>query len=183
MNVSSPHDLLVSVQYWWEEKVLAPSPAKPHLFFFLPQEKLCVWQWPCECCGFSALQMSSSALLSQSPAEQQHHLHRVQAGITPYECVPCAACVMGIVWWTGISWLLVLGTHWKTSDSCQSLQVLTMCIVPLTPGTALPPGWICKPLFETTLAAVHHGQLLFSLHSVCEVGLQETHTDTVLCFF
>lgn len=39
VNVSSPHDLLlVSVQYWWEEKVLGPSSAKPHLFF-LPQEK------------------------------------------------------------------------------------------------------------------------------------------------
>lgn len=34
INVSSPHDLLlVSVQYWWEEKVLGSSPAKPHLSF------------------------------------------------------------------------------------------------------------------------------------------------------
>lgn len=38
MNVSSPHDLLVSVQYWWEEKVLGPSPAKSHLFFSSPKK-------------------------------------------------------------------------------------------------------------------------------------------------
>jgi len=69
VNISSPHDLLlISVPDWWGGKVLGPSSAKPRVSF-LPQEKpgSYVWQWPCECCEFSALRMSNSALLSRSP--------------------------------------------------------------------------------------------------------------------
>ncbi|KAF2979134.1 hypothetical protein EK904_007126 [Melospiza melodia maxima] len=36
---------------------------------------------------------------------------------------------------------LLPGTHWKGSSSCSSLRhVLPSCVVPLTPGTALPQG-------------------------------------------
>lgn len=141
-----------------------------------------MWQWPCECCEFSALWTSNSALLSQSPAEQQHDLHRVRACINPYKCVAFAtihtACVME--WYQLPPFSLVLtGREVVVAQACR--HVLTTCIVPLTPGTALTPdpGWVCKPPLETTLA-VHLGQLCF-LCPVC-VRLGCRRPTLLLCF-
>lgn len=146
-------------------------PCKATSFFSFPkknQAALCVWQWPCECCGFSVLQMSGSAVLSHSAAEQQHHLHRVQACINPYRCVVFP--ITQLVWrglCDGVPSVasLLLGTDRKGSSSYSSLRRILPTCCPIYSWDCTSPGWMCKPLFET-LWVVHHGQFSFSLPNV-----------------
>lgn len=185
VNISSPPDLLlVSVQYWWEEKVLGPSPAKPCLFF-LPQEKpsssvcgsgpvsvvdflLC--RWVVQLCFPRVLLNNTTTCTEWKLALTLTNVLHLLLSHT--------LCV-GVL--SGAS--SFLGTHWQGSGSCSNLQARCDHMhCPTYPGPALPPdpGWICRLLLETTLG-LHHGQFLFSLPSVCDVGLQKTHID-VLCF-
>lgn len=172
VNVSSPRDpLLLSLQYWWEEKVLGPFPATS---FFPPSRKtkqlyvcgsghvsvvdflLC--RWVVELCFPRVLLNSSTTCTECKLALTLTNLlylllsHSLCDGVVSVASLALTGREAWGMFWPCVLSHLLLGLHFpRIQGGCTN--------------HCLKPPW-----------------LLFSLPNMYEVGLWETHTDIVLCF-